>query len=276
MIWALLAACAPPASLWPTDACRVGETLAPTGEVRCGAGEPLTFAMAEVTAMGGDRGADWVGLSWWARGPGLDGGEVSVGWRPGELGVSVADAVAVGFAPEGGATVVDAVDGCDLATEGGEASLAGLPAGWTDDGGWSATWPGPEAAAVTESWDAPWASTCALDPKAWSTVRLVSTCDDVPRAEVQLVAPDRWSVTLDALGQVATMDAAWSTSFDAACDGADAPAQGATLTGDGADTTFATPLLSVARHGDGDWFVTSTTCGTCADWVVSVEGLPDP
>lgn len=288
MILALLA-CAPPATLWPTDDCRVADTLPIAGEVRCSgpAGEvSAAFAPVEIVEVGGDQGEAWSGLSWWAAGPPAGGGEIAVGWRPGELGIAVeteALSLAVGFTPRGGAVVpgfVSVREGdvtCDAETGAGTVSLTGLPTGWADGDVWTSSFGGgaPASTTVAASWEAPWSSGCALDPRAWSTVRVRSICAGQVRAEIQFLAPDTWDVTLDTVGQVETVDAEWHASFDASCDGAVAGPYVGSLTGSAGALALSTPLVDVATNGDGAWYLTGTTCGTCEDWSVEVEGLPE-
>jgi hypothetical protein len=249
----LLLACATPTALLvPDDACR----LADFGDVAltCG-GE--TVAWGEPLRVGGLAG-EWDGLAFFAGASTVGGGGMSVGWRPGEIGAEVLEgevAVAAGFRPEQG----DAVDPtCDVV-------VTGLPEAWVPGGAWS---PGD---AVATDWSPDWPATCPLNPRAWATLRAELTCDGVPAVEIQLLAPDRYVVTLDAYGRPETTTAAWSDAFSATCDGAVVDEVGATLADERLETT-----LFTARRVDGVWAVESA-CAPCeGTWGIAVEGLPEP
>jgi hypothetical protein len=254
LILALLS-CAPSALLVPDDACRLSGFGAPTVEVSCG-GETTTVTWDAPLRVGGLSGA-WDGLSFFAGASTTGGGGLSVGWRPGELGVELLEgglSAAAGFRPEQG-------DAADETCE--ELVVTGLPEAWVSGGAWS---PGDP---VATDWAPDWPSTCALSPRAWATVRAELTCAGEPVAALQLLAPDRYVVTLDSLWRPVDASATWSEAFSATCEGEVVDDVTATLAGDRLETT-----LFTATREDGGWRV-EEACAPCEGMEIAIEGLPE-
>lgn len=290
ILWSL--GCAPVATLYPTSPCRLtAEFAAVSADFSCAsAGSTIEarFEGERPLRAGGRRGAGWEGLSFFATVATVDDALLSLGWRPGAVGVAGARevvAVAAGFLPAG--TDVDAppwaelVDGaatCDARTGSGEVALTGLPEGWTADGAWHLSFAdgAGEEDAVETAWSPEWPADCPLSPRAWATVRVAARCDGALVAEAQFLAPDAYTLGLDELGSVATADVAWGASFSARCGESIVQLAEASLAGDAGRLAFSSPILTASRAPDADWRVDSTTCGACAtEWEIEVEGLPD-
>ncbi|MFN7144278.1 MAG: hypothetical protein ACK4YP_10915, partial [Myxococcota bacterium] len=291
LLAAILAGCDAPAALYPVDPCRLGEGFDGIAvDVTCAAAGrtvEASFTWDDDTRAGGARGEGWEGLSFYATGTTRAGGTLSVGHRPGALGVYVhegATDLVAGFLPAGDdqpeaphLALTDGDAACDAGTGTGTVTLSGLPAAWVEGGVWemafdAGTFDATPVAAVAASG---WPAACPLDPRAWASVRVSAACDGVERAAIQLLAPSAYSVELDALGQVAGVSATWSEAFSAACDGGALPDLVGSLRGDEGDLRLYTPVLTVTRAPGGAWTVAETACGACETWDVTVEGLPD-
>ena len=287
----LLAGCAPDATAWPVDPCRLGAALdAVRAEVTCSAaGRTFTADLAwdDASRAGGVRGDGWAGLGFYGTGSTAAGGTLSLGHRPGEIGFYGLEdelEVVVGFLPANGESAVapyvtlsDGADRCDAVSGGGSVRLSGLPEGWADDGVWEMTFDAGsfEADPVVDTFVSPWPATCPLSPRAWASVRVSATCAGAERAAIQLQSPSGYALTLDPIGGVETVSATWTEAFYATCDGAALPNLDGSLQGEGGALRLYTPVLTVGRDPGGAWSMEATNCGTCAAWVVTVEGLPD-
>lgn len=275
----LVCACAPVATLWPEDDCRVGaEAAAIVAEVRCEVGgETRTAALAfdAVARVEAARGDAWDGLSVGLVGPSAGGGTLALAWRPDGLHLAAAEGDLALDLDGASATVLATWGGtpCDA----GAVALSGLPLGWTEDGAWAASFDGEGVSAdpVAETWDPPWPSDCPLAPRAWAATRVTARCAGATVADVQFLAPAAYAVDLDALGRPAVVEAAWDGSFDAACAGEVAASTGGTLAASGGAVALETDLVAIARDTAGVWTVVDSACGTCEAWEVEVEGLPE-
>ena len=290
MILALLG-CDAPATLYPVDPCRLGRDYAAVSvDVTCTTGNQTveaTFDGAADTRVGGTRGEGWEGLGFYATGPSAGAGTVSIGHRPGALGVYASEgarSLVAGYLPAGdvlaAAPFVEVTDGevtCDAATGTGTVRVSGLPADWVDGGVWEMDFDAGEGSAdpVTTDWAPPWPSECAIGPRAWATVSIAASCDGAVAARIQFLAPETYAVALDVLGQVASVSATWTEAFSATCAGGALPTLAGSLQGDDVGLRLYTPVLTVTRTGDGPWAVETTGCGECpSGWTVAVEGLP--
>jgi hypothetical protein len=287
----LAVGCDPPATLYPTDPCRLGDAFANvSADLSCTSGGTTLTARfdwdADLRAGGG--AGDWDGTSFYAAGSSLGGGTISVGYVPGGLGVygREGDVSAVaGFLPAGNerptAPYVELADGtttCDASTGSGSVTLRGLPTTWATDGDWGMDFDAGVADAdpVIVSWSPSWPATCPINPRAWATVRITARCEGDPRAEILFLAPEAYQVELGVVGQVDTVSATWSEAFAATCEGGATAGLGGSLQGDHGALRFSTPVLTATRAAGGAWALESTACGTCpAGWDVTVEGLPD-
>ncbi len=286
-----LAGCDVPATAFPVDPCRVGDTFdAVSADVRCaaaGTSVEASFEWGAATILGGVRGEGWDGLGFVATGATPAGGTLSLGHRSGALGFYARDTssvVEVGFVPSvpevpeaPHVTLTDGDTTCDAATGAGSVTLAGLPEAWSEGGTWEMTFDGGTftADAVSDAWSAPWPATCPMSPSAWASVRVAAACDGVERATIQFLAPASYAVELDALGQAASVSATWTEAFSATCDGGAPGALDGSLQGEDGALQLYTPVLSAARDADGAWVLEETACGACDAWVVTVEGLPE-
>ncbi|MFZ5476517.1 MAG: hypothetical protein ACOZNI_07035 [Myxococcota bacterium] len=282
----LVAACRPPAVLVPADPCRVGGELGSlAADVTCeAAGRTVeaTFSWDGPLRAGGLAG-EWDGLSFFAAGTTEGGGGMSVGWRPGELGFEALEddlAAGAGFRPEEGDVPdrpwVEAGE-CDV-DGAGEVVLTGLPEAWAAGGTWTMRFDGGGAAAdeVASEWTPDLPGDCPLSARAWSSATARVSCAGETVAEVHLLAPARYLVTLDDFGRVAAVEAGWSEAFDASCAGEVAEAVTSELAGDADALALDTTLFAADRGADGVWRARSVACGACdVGWAVDVEGLPD-
>jgi hypothetical protein len=287
----LLVGCDPPAQIYPVGACRMGDLFADVAvEVTCASGgEPLTadLAWAADTRAGGTQGEGWDGTGFYATGLSAGGGTLSVGHRPGALGVYGLEggrSLTLGYLPAGdtlpGAPSVTLTDGtttCDAATGVGTARVTGLPDEWVEGGVWEMTFDAGVATTtpVAEAWASSWPAACPLAPESWATLEVSAACEGVEAARIQFLAPSAYAVELDVLGQVDTVSATWTDAFSARCRDGDLPALAGSLQGEGGALRIYTPVLSVVRGVSGAWAVEATECGACAAWEVTVDGLPD-
>lgn len=285
----LLYGCDTPATLYPVDPCRLGESFASvSAEVTCTGPSGTVSASAtwsDDTRAGGTRGEGWDGLSFYATGTTTSGGTLSVGRRPDGVGLYLLDGgtdVKVGFlpasteAPEAPfVTVTDGALTCDAMTGAGAVHISGLPESWAPGGTWDMTFDNGtfEADPVPTTWSAPWPATCPIHPSAWASTRVTASCAGEERAFLQLQAPASYGVELDTIGQVGTVAVTWSEAYAARCEGADAAISDGSLQSEDGVSRIYTPILVVTGNDDA-WSVESTTCGTCDAWDVTVEGLP--
>jgi hypothetical protein len=291
VIGMLAAGCDTPATLYTVDPCRIGEAYAAVAvDVTCDAGGgPIdaSFEWALDTRAGGTRGEDWDGLGFYATGTSVGGGTVSVGHRPGALGlygVEGARSVVVGYLPAGDdlpvaphVVVTDGVDSCDAATGVGTVRVTGLPPAWVEGGVWEMAFDAGEVTAdpVTAAWSPPWPADCPISPGAWATTSLEATCDGAVAARIQFLAPESYAVELDVLGRVASVSTTWTEAFSASCDGGELPTLAGSLQGEDGVLRLYTPVLTVTRAADGAWVMEESECGSCASgWTVTVDGLP--
>ncbi|MDP2317316.1 MAG: hypothetical protein Q8P41_30815 [Pseudomonadota bacterium] len=290
MIWLLLG-CDTPAVLYPVDPCRMGQDFAEvSAEVTCAAaGHTIegTSSWATGTGAGGTQGEGWEGLGFYATGRSGAGGTLSVGHRPGALGLYAVEgerSVVVGYLPAGdelpAAPYVAVSDGertCDGATGSGTVRVSGLPTEWVEGGVWEMAFDAGtvDADPIAAEWSSPWPAECALSPDAWATTRIEATCDGVAAARIQFLAPKSYAVELDVLGQVASVSATWTEAFAATCAGGELPSLAGSLQGEDGALRLYTPVLTVTRPAGGAWALEETECGTCpAGFVLTVEGLP--
>ncbi|MDP2306335.1 MAG: hypothetical protein Q8P18_09940 [Pseudomonadota bacterium] len=288
---ALLAGgCDIPATLYPVDPCRIGETYSQvSAEVVCEAGGDrveATFEWAVDTRAGGTQGEGWDGLGFYATGTSAGGGTLSVGHRPGALGlygVEGALSVVVGYLPAGDeqpaaphVVVTDGDTTCDAATGVGTVHVTGLPPEWVDGGTWEMAFDAGEAVAdpVTDGWVSPWPADCPISPGAWAATSVSATCEGTVAARIQFQAPKSYAVELGALGQVASVSATWTEAFSASCGDGALPSLAGSLQGEGGVLRLYTPVLTVTRSADGVWAMEQTECGECAAWEIAVDGLP--
>lgn len=291
LLAALAGGCDTPAALYPVDPCRIGDTYAHvSAEVTCESGGDVieaTFVWAVDTRAGGTTGEGWDGLGFYATGESAGGGTVSVGHRPGALGLYGVEgdrSVVVGYLPASDqlpaaphVVVTDGETTCDAATGVGSVRVTGLPVEWVEGGTWEMTFDAGEVVAdpVSDAWASPWPADCPIGPTAWSTTGIEATCDGAVAARIQFLAPNSYTVELDVLGQVAEVSATWTEAFSASCGGGDLPSLAGSLQGDDGGSRLYTPVLTVTRDAGGAWAMEETECGECAaGWEITVDGLP--